>query len=76
MYLFIYLFIYIFIYFIYVLQNEGMLGHASSRPVMLKKHGDDGLPTITISKFQPSYGRHVDGRLVYTDKIIYDGIPK
>lgn len=59
-------------------KNEGMLGHASARPVMLQKHGDGGLPTITITKFQPIYtgNRNVDGRLVYTDKIIYDGIPK
>ena len=53
------------------------MGHAGTRNVILRKYGDDGLPTITIKKFQPNYsGQNIDGRMVTFDKIVYDGIPK
>ena len=61
----------------FTLQNDGLMGHAGTRNVILRKYGDDGLPTITITKFQPNYsGQNIDGRMVTFDKIVYDGVPK
>ena len=49
-----------------------MFGDADYRLIMLEKRGDEGKPTIRIMKFF-GIGNNVEDKMVYTDKIIYDG---
>ena len=62
----------IFLHFHVFLQNEGMFGNADYRLIMLEKQGAEGKPTLRIMKFF-GIGKNVEDKIVYTDKIIYDG---
>ena len=50
-----------------------MFGDVDHRLIMLEKYGDEGTPTIRIMKFFGT-GKDVEDKIVYTDKIIYNGV--